>query len=130
MRYLTGRFAVGALRRGKAIEQFLGGFEVLGEPALRWVVISPMNRRYRVSLHTVRVPEDDNFGDLANLLSLDPVDEAYVGEGRELGVRDTENEAVRLAADLAGADPRRWVNDGLAGEECRDFVRARRESPR
>jgi len=63
-------------------------------------------------------------------LPLDPAGGAYVGEGRELGVRDTENEAVRLAADLTCADLRRWVNDGLAGGECRDFARARRESPR
>lgn len=44
----------------------------------------PENRQYRSSLHTVQDPDDDRVGDLPNLISLDPVDEAYVGEGREL----------------------------------------------
>lgn len=32
MRYLTRSFAVGALRRGKGIEQFLGPVDVAGDP--------------------------------------------------------------------------------------------------
>ncbi|MEU8665082.1 hypothetical protein [Actinoplanes philippinensis] len=40
MRYLTRQFTIGALRRGPGIEQFPGGTEVDGEPAIRWVAIS------------------------------------------------------------------------------------------
>ena len=128
MRYLTRQFAIGALRRGKGIEQFLGGAEVGGEPAIRWVAISPMHGKYRVSIHTVRDPDDDRVGDLPNLLSLDPVDEAYAGEGREVGVSEDEAEAIRLAEHLTEADPDRWVNESVAGEEYRDHVRSRRDA--
>lgn len=128
MRYLTRQYATGALRRGNGIEQFLGGSEVDGEPAIRWVAISPMKRRYRISLHTVRDPDDDQVGDLPNLLSLDPVDEAYVGEGRELGVSDEETEAILLAERLTNAAPDRWVNHSMAGNEYVDYVRSRRKT--
>ncbi|MEU4689056.1 hypothetical protein [Actinoplanes sp. NPDC023714] len=37
MRHLTRQFAIGALRRGRGIEQFLGGADVGGERAVRWV---------------------------------------------------------------------------------------------
>ncbi|GAA3260759.1 hypothetical protein ACFO1B_55995 [Dactylosporangium siamense] len=43
MRYLTRQFAIGALRRGRGIEQFLGGIQLGGEAAIQWVAISPMD---------------------------------------------------------------------------------------
>ncbi|MBG0569346.1 hypothetical protein [Actinoplanes aureus] len=128
MRYLTRQFAIGALRRGNGIEQFLGGVEIDGEPAIRWVAISSMNRQYRISLHTVQDPDDDRVGDLPNLISLDPVDEAYVGEGRELARSKDAEEAMTLAEHLTDADPGRWVNHAVAGEEYMDYVRSRRDS--
>jgi len=130
MRYLTRQFAIGALRRGHGIEQFLGGTEIDGGPAIRWVAISPVNRQYRISLHTVHDPDDDRTGDLPNFISLDPVDEAYVGEGRELGVREDEAEAMSLAEHRTDARPDRWVNHAVAGEEYIDYVRSRRDSTR
>lgn len=126
MRYLTRRFAIGALRRGSGIEQLLGGVKVAGVAAVRWVAVSPMSGQYRVSLHTVQDLGDERFGDLAEFPSLDPVDEEYVGEGRELGCGADEEEAIALAERLAGALPDRWVNVAGASEEYLDFVRARR----
>ncbi|MET8154408.1 hypothetical protein ACIBSW_34010 [Actinoplanes sp. NPDC049668] len=127
MRYLTRQFAVGALRRGNGIEQFLGGARIEGQPAIRWVEISPRNGQYRISVHTVQDPDDDGVGDLSNLISLDPVDEEYVGEGREVGVTEDEADAVSLAEHLADARPDRWVNHAVAGEEYMDYVRSRRD---
>ncbi|MGX6607774.1 hypothetical protein ACWKSP_37460 [Micromonosporaceae bacterium Da 78-11] len=128
MRHLTRDFAIGALRRGNGIEQFLGGTEIAGEPTIRWVEISPGSRQYRISLHTVQDPDDDRFGDLPNLISLDPIDEAYVGEGREMGLSEDAAEAISLAEHLTDADPDRWVDDAVAGDEYADFVRSRRRS--
>lgn len=128
MRYLTRQFAIGALRRGHGIEQFLGGTQVGGEAAIQWVAISPLDGQYRVSLHTVQDPDDDEFGDLPNLMSLDPVYEAYVGEGRELGASQDEAEAIALAEQLTTARPDRWVNHAVAGDAYQDFVRGRRDT--
>jgi hypothetical protein len=129
VRYLTRQFAVGALRRGSGIEQFLGRAEVNGVAAVRWVAVSPTSGQYRISVHTVQDLDDDRFGDLAEFPSLDPVDEDYVGEGRELGRSADEEEAITLAEQLVGAAPDRWVNDAVAGEEYLDLVRARRSGP-
>ncbi|GAA3248190.1 hypothetical protein ACFO1B_39230 [Dactylosporangium siamense] len=128
MRYLTRQFAIGALRRGRGIEQFLGGIQLGGEAAIQWVAISPMDGQYRVSLHTVQDPDDDEFGDLPNLMSLDPVDQEYVGEGRELGASQDEAEAIALAERSTTAQPDRWVNNAVAGDEYMDFVRSRRDT--
>lgn len=127
MRYLSRQFAIGTLRRGNGIEQFLGGAQIEGEPAIRWVEISPRSGRYRISVHTVQDPGDDQVRDLPNLISLDPVDEEYAGEGRELGVVQDEAEAMSLAERLTDARPDRWVNHAVAGEEYMDYVRSRRD---
>ncbi|MFC4148586.1 hypothetical protein ACFO0M_20215 [Micromonospora mangrovi] len=126
MRYLTRSFAVGALRRGKGIEQFLGVARVAETAAIRWVAVNPWGDRYRVSVHTVEDPADENFRDLANLLSLDPLNEDYVGQGRELALVASESEAIEQAETLTGARPDRWVNFGVAGEDYADLVRSGR----
>lgn len=126
MRYLTRSFAVGALRRGKGIEQFLGPVDVAGEPAIRWVSIDPWGGHYRVSVHLVRDPDDEEFRDLANLLPLDPAEEQHVGEGRVLALVPDPETAIAQAETLANATPERWVNYGVAGEEYADLVRSRR----
>jgi hypothetical protein len=130
MRYLTRQFAIGALRRGKGIEQFLGTAEIDGSSAIRWVEVSPVKRQYRISLHTVQDPGDDRASDLPNLMSLEPVDEAYVGEGRELGLSQDEEAAMSLAEHLTGARPDRWVNHAMAGDEYIEHVRNRRNPVR
>jgi hypothetical protein len=129
VRYLTRSFALGALRRRKAIEQFLGPVEVDGVAGVRWVAVSPSAGRYSVTVHTVQDLGDDQFLDMANLPPLGLVDEEYAGQGRELGRHDDPAAAVELAERLAGAVPERWVNFGVVGEEYADFVRSRRQQP-
>ncbi|GAB3250694.1 hypothetical protein [Kineosporia babensis] len=126
MRHLTRQFAIGALQRGRGIEQFLGPASVRGAAGIRWVQITPRSSRYRISLHTVEDPDDDRCGDLTQLVSLDPADEEYVGEGLEVGVADDAAQALSLAEDRTAAVPGRWVNASMAGDEYVDHVRARR----
>ena len=100
---------------GTASNSFLGGTEINGVPAIQWVAISPMNMQYRISLHTVQDPDNDRVGDLPNLISLDPADEAYVGEGRELGVSEDAEEAISLAEHRADARPDTRPQGGAPG---------------
>jgi hypothetical protein len=125
IRYLTLHFAVGALRRGNGIEQFLGGVDVAGVAAIRWVAISPTGEGYLVSVHTAE-DLDGQHADLAEFPSVDPADEEYVGQGRALGHMLDEREALQLAEQMTGAASDRWVNFGVAGEEYLDYVRGRR----
>jgi len=70
--------------------------------------------------------DDEGFADLSEFPSLDPDDEQYAGEGRELGRSADEAEAIELAERLTGAVPDRWVNFAVAGQEYLDFIRSRR----
>jgi hypothetical protein len=136
MRYLTPSLAVGALRRGSGIEQFLGAVEETGTAGIRWVTIDPRGDRYQVSVHTALDVDDEHVRDLVNLPPLGgSVDEEVVGDGVELGLVADEVDAMALAERLTGARADRWVNFGVAGDDYADFVRARRsgasaDSPR
>ncbi|WP_033343116.1 hypothetical protein [Catenuloplanes japonicus] len=63
MRCLTRQFAIGALRRRHGIEQFLGEAEIHGEPAIRWVAISPANRRDGVANAVRATPPQHDSGE-------------------------------------------------------------------
>jgi hypothetical protein len=126
MRYLTPTFAVGALRRGRGVEQFLGAVEGYGVQAIRWVTIDPWGDSYRVGVHTAQDLDEEHLRDLVNLPPLGPSTEEFVGQGVELGSVADEADAIELAERLTGARADRWVNFGVAGEDYADFVRARR----
>jgi hypothetical protein len=68
------------------------------------VAISPNGESYRISVHTVE-DLDGRHADLAELPSVDPVDEQYVGEGRELGHTTDEREALRFSEQMTSAVP-------------------------
>ncbi|MFD7441578.1 hypothetical protein [Streptomyces sp. NPDC059909] len=122
MRYLVEQFAVGALRRGQGIEQFLGAAETSAAHGVRWVGIEPTKRGYVVTLHVVEDVGHEQFCDLLEFPPLDPDDEF----GFELAVTDDELAAMAEAESKTGALRDRWVNAGLAGDEYLDFVRAGR----
>jgi hypothetical protein len=122
MRYLVESFAVGALKRGQGIEQFLGHAASENLAAVRWVSIEPTTRGFVVTLHAVEDVGGEHFCDLLEFPPLDPDDEF----GQELGVAQDPLAAMALAEDQAGAGHDRWVNAGVAGAEYLDYVRAGR----
>ncbi|MCX4479562.1 hypothetical protein OOK44_24415 [Streptomyces cellulosae] len=122
MRHLVESFAVGALRRGQAIEQFLGRAATETPAGVRWVSVEPTERGFVVTLHAVEDVGGGHFCDLLEFPPLDPDDEF----GEELGVEREPLAAMALAENKAGAVRDRWVNAGVAGAEYRDYVRAGR----
>ncbi|MFP8906237.1 hypothetical protein [Streptomyces atacamensis] len=120
MRYLTESFAVGALRRGQGIEQFLGPVGSGDVPAVSWVSVEPTRRGFVVRLHTVEDTGGEDFRDLLEFPPLDP-DEEF---GREIAVVNDPSNAMAVAEDRTGALREKWVNAGMAGEEYRGYVRA------
>src|SRR5690242_11251755 len=65
MRYLAEPFAVGALRRGKAIAQFLGpakGFD--HESAIRWVEVNATRDGFMIVLQEAKDVGGERFADL------------------------------------------------------------------
>ena len=126
MRHLTPAFALGALRRGKQIEQFLGAIEIDGQPGLRWIALGPGPSGVTIYLSEVEDIGTDTFLDITEFPPLDPDDETW---GREVAVLPTPEEALQLAERELAADPERWVNQGIVCDEYQDFRTARRSNP-
>ncbi|MFE6156150.1 hypothetical protein [Streptomyces sp. NPDC057889] len=122
MRYLVETFAVGALRRGQGIEQFLGAVQGAESPAIRWVGIESTKRGYEVTLHVVEDVGSETFCDLLEFPPLDP-DDVF---GQTLAVTDDAAVAMAEAERRTGAVRQCWVNVGMAGDEYLDYLRAGR----
>jgi hypothetical protein len=123
MRYLTESAAAGALRRGRGIEQLLEAFEEDGRRGLRYACVWPAARfhGFVVSLYVIEdIEEPAGF----------PVDEfpAFYEAGedadgaRAIAETDSAETAITVAEREVGADPKRWVNQGILFDEHRDYV--------
>jgi hypothetical protein len=144
MRYLAESFAVGALHRGREIEQFLGPWTQGGVAGVRWAEIRPAGPDgFEVLVHAVEDTGTGGFGELWSRGTLPvPEDEVHVcGDdceeecyedvnwdyvGRPLGHAETPLAAMELAESETGAVRERWVNRGLADDDYADYVRAGR----
>jgi len=115
MRHLSQGLAIGALRRGETIEQFLGPVARGEDPGIQWVTIEPVGETFQIRLYAVR--EVAGVGDLYELPPLDPDQE---DDGIVLAETADDVEALLAAERLAGAVRTRWVNFGVAAEEYRD----------
>jgi hypothetical protein len=125
VRYLAESFVLGALRRGRSVEQFLGPCGSAEHPGVHYVEVRPTQQRFEVFLHTVQDVGSENFLDLGEFPPLDPDDEESEF-GRLLGMAEDPLAALQVAERHAGAERGRWVNEGVAQDEYGDFVRAGR----
>jgi len=124
---LTESFAVGALNRGRPVEQFLGPVDAAGAPGVRWVEVVPARSEFKVVLHTSVDVGNEDFCDLVEFPPLDPGDaDTEEDFGLEVAAAPEARDALTLAEQRTGAVPGRWVNQGAAQDEYRDFVRAGR----
>lgn len=119
VRHLTPRFALGALRRGKEIEQFLGPVERGGRRGVRWITLSPGRAGVGVYLNEVEDIPSETFRDITYQLPLDPDDETW---GKEITTVATPEEAISLAEREFGATADRWVNQAFVSDEYYDYV--------
>lgn len=131
MRYLVESLAIGALTRGRSVEQFLGSVGDAHAPGVRWVEVVPIGSEFKVVLHTSADVGSENFCDLVEFPPLDPENED-AEFGLEIAVATETHDALALAEHRTGAVRGRWVNQGMAQDEYRDFVlsgRPRHASP-
>ncbi|MFD7879701.1 hypothetical protein ACFV5G_37400 [Streptomyces sp. NPDC059766] len=125
MRYLVESFAVGALTRGRSVEQFLGSAGDAHASGVRWVEVVPTGSQFKVVLHTSADVGSENFCDLVEFPPLDPENEDDEF-GLEIATATGAHDALALAEHRTGAVRGRWVNQGMAQDEYRDFVLAGR----
>ncbi|WP_217554024.1 hypothetical protein [Streptomyces sp. GbtcB6] len=125
MRYLAEPFALGALRRGRPVEQFLGPAGPPQRPGIRYAEVRPAKTRYEILLHTLQDVGHETFADLVEFPPLAPDDEEEES-ARLVATRDDPLAALTAAEDLTGAVRGRWVNAGLVQDEYHDYVMAGR----
>jgi hypothetical protein len=118
MRHLTSFFAVGALRRRKQIEQFLGGFDRGDDHVLRWATLGPGKNGITLYFHEVLDVGSDTFLDVTEFPPLDPDDETW---GKTIGTVTDPEAALALAERELGAARDRWVNQGVVCSEYQDY---------
>jgi len=122
VRYLAESFALGALRRGRSVEQFLGPAGSPGHPGIRYVEVRPAKTNYEIFLHTKEDVGHETFADLVEFPPLDP-DNDEEEFGRLVATRDDPLAALEAAT---GALRGKWVNTGPAQFEYHDYVTAGR----
>jgi hypothetical protein len=127
MRHLTRAFALGTLRRGKQIEQFLGGIQDGDRQGIRWIALGPGRNGIVVYLSEVEDVGTDTFWDITEFPPLDPDEEAW---GKQIAVVTTPEEALDLTERELDARPDRWVNQGVTGSEYGDYRAAADSRPR
>ncbi|MFJ4714119.1 hypothetical protein [Streptomyces sp. NPDC088785] len=125
MRYLVESFAVSALTRGRSVEQFLGPVGDAHAPGVRWVEVVPTNSEFKVVLHMSADVGNEGFYDLVEFPPLDPESEDDEF-GLEIATAAGPRDALALAEHRTGAVRGRWVKQGVAQDEYRDFVLAGR----
>ncbi|MFC9534924.1 hypothetical protein ACFT38_30965 [Streptomyces sp. NPDC056975] len=123
MRYLAEPIILSALKRGRAVEQFLGPTHGSDRRGVSYVEVRPVQGTYEVYLHSVLDSEPQSY-DLDSLPALFDSDEEDFG----LLVATTIDPAAALdaATDRTGAVLERWVNQSMAGDEYSDYVSAGR----
>ncbi|WP_232667056.1 hypothetical protein [Pseudonocardia sp. TRM90224] len=137
MRHLALPFAIGALRRGREIEQFLGPVDGAGERGIRWVSIGSGAAGFTVSLFERADLDGSTLRDLPVLPSLseqhtessDERRDAAELDGRAVGTASSAEGALALAERALGTHPERWVNSGVVGNEYDDYLQAGRRWP-
>ncbi|MFE2558596.1 hypothetical protein ACFXGT_21735 [Streptomyces sp. NPDC059352] len=123
MRYLAESFILGALQRGRSVEQFLGPSGSPERLGIQWVEIQPVRGTYEVYLHAA-LDCEPLTGDLVSLPPLFDSDEEDFG--LLLATMNDPLAALDAAETPTGAVRNRWVNQSMAGDEYRDYVVAGR----
>ncbi|MFG2949716.1 hypothetical protein [Streptomyces adustus] len=125
MRYLTESFALGALKLGRPVEQFLGPAGSPERPGIRYIEVRPAKNRYEIYLHTLEDVGNETFVDVVEFppLYTDDEEEEF---GRLVATRDDPLVALATAEDFTGAGRERWVNVGVVQDEYLEYVVAGR----
>lgn len=115
MRHLSEGQALAALRRGAAVEQLLSTPDRL--ETLEWLCLSPRSSETYLIRHRVHNVSTPEFRDVYEFPPVDP-DEEH-GEGVVLDRFANAVEAFAAAGEH-GAQPDRWVNEGVVQDEAAD----------
>jgi hypothetical protein len=118
MRYVSSSFFESILRRGKSLEQFLGGLLRNSEQCISWVEIRPGGGGTELWSFVAPDCGDEEHLDLYEFIGDD--------EGVLEATFETPADAFTYAEEKLGACSDRWVNQFMTQDEYLDFILAYR----
>ncbi|GII31352.1 hypothetical protein [Planotetraspora mira] len=105
------------------IEQFLEAFEEDGRRGLKHAAIwDNRSGGFVVRLWIVEDNSGPTFLPIDEFLAFYDIDDEQEG-GRHIGIADSAEDAIELAAQKLGTHPERWVNQGVLFDEYNDYVK-------
>jgi hypothetical protein len=116
MRFIGIHFLESTLRRGKAIEQFLGRAD--SHDTIRWLELRPKSDAIEIWEFVAPDAGDQGHLDIYSFIGAD--------DGKLIATLSAPSEALEYAQKHLGARVERWVNQFVSQEEYRAFIEAGR----
>jgi hypothetical protein len=110
-RYLDEDFIEQTLKRGKGIAQFLGAFVGEGQPAVQYLLLYSSVQGYELWLEE-RI--DDGSEEFCDVDAFAPI---HNENERQAHIFKSFAEALDFATSEFKAEPNRWVNESMLGDE-------------
>jgi len=115
-RYLTMDEAEAAIRRGKNVEVFLGGFESNGQRCIKWASINSGKEGF---VGKVWESIDEGSPDFIDIYSFSPVSGEW-----DVPTRSEESASLSTLLDLLGCPSNKLVNAGVVQDEYTSYIAA------
>lgn len=124
-RYLNLQDAESALKRGKAVECFLGRCERDDNPGIQWLRIRSSKCELEVSLYETADLGDESFLDIYEFGPLDP--ELGLGDANEVKSFTSFGHAIEFIEQRFAGSSERLLNEFMIQDEYADYISSGRK---
>lgn len=119
-RYLNLQEAESALKRGKAVECFLGGCERGGRAGIKWLSVRGSGTEIDVSVYETADLGDESFLDVYEFGPLDPNQE--LEDANEVISFASFGQAIEFIEQRLAGSSERLMNELMIQDEYADFI--------
>jgi hypothetical protein len=123
-RYLAQPLMTTSLNRGKSVECFLGGGQRGDTPTIRWVSIRRNGDQIEATLWEAEDVGNAEYLDIYSFPTVGDEPDHPIARASFTGLQD----AIAHARTVWGADPKRFVNQGVIQDEYADYFGSRRSN--
>lgn len=112
-RYLTEQEAMAALKRGKDIEIFLGGFERGSDQFIEWATFTLKDNHVLGKLWQAY---DEGSQDFCDIYSFSPTNDEW-----DVPIKESVGDDITSAVENLGVSSRNFTNHGVAQDEYANY---------
>ncbi|MCU8058858.1 hypothetical protein L5L78_22215, partial [Shewanella sp. SM34] len=117
-RYLNLQEAESALKRGKAVECFLGGCERDGRAGIQWLSVRVSKSEIDVSVYETADLGDESFLDIYEFGPLDP----DLEDANEVKSYTSFGQAIEFIEQRFAGSSERLLNEFMIQDEYADYI--------